>query len=171
MKQLAKPLMIIVLFMLMTADTASAQVITEEQPRYRTGAGVRAGINPGFSVRHFLDEKVAVTGIIQASYKYSGRIFTLLYEWHGKIKESERLRWMTGGGFHTGLYRIGMMKDTFGYYHQMNVSTLGFDAIVGMEYMMKKLPLSVGADVKPYVDIVNSGFGNLDGAVTLRYVF
>jgi len=172
MKQLAAPLIISVL-LVMTVFTAAAQVVSEQpqQQMLRTAAGVRAGLNPGLSLRHFLSDRIAVTGLVQSNYKYSGRIFTLLYEWHGQFAKKERMKWIAGGGFHTGSYRVGLLRDTFGYYHQLNVNTLGFDGLIGAEYYLKRVPFTIGADLKPYIDIVNSGFGYLDGAISVKYGF
>jgi hypothetical protein len=163
--------MITVLFVMMAAAVAPAQVITEQIPSSRTGAGVRAGLHPGFSLRHFIAEKIAVTGLLQADYKYNGRIFTLLYEWHAPLANRQNLKWIGGGGFHTGLYRTGILKDTYGYIHEINVSTLGFDGILGLEYYMKHIPFTIGADVKPYFNIVHTGYGYIDGALNIRYTF
>ena len=69
---------------------------------YKTGVGIRLGpsspaIAPGFTIRHFLDEKHAVEGIVGIN---SGIGVCALYEWFQPVATIEHLQWFVGAGRH-----------------------------------------------------------------------
>jgi hypothetical protein len=94
-----------------------------------------------------------------------------LYEIHKAAFNVDRLNWFYGAGGHVGTFKGGYGRNPDGSYYTENFVTVGIDGILGLEYHFNEIPFTLGVDVKPYIDIISPGFGNWDGAVTLRYAF
>ena len=138
---------------------------------YTTGIGLRAGWHPGLTVKHFISGSSAIEGILHTRYRYRGWVITGLYEKHVSAFNVEGLQWLYGLGAHVGTFREGFYKDRWGYYHKERVFTAGIDGILGIEYFIGEIPFTIGADIKPYFDIINGGLGYWDGAISIRYAF
>jgi hypothetical protein len=137
---------------------------------YGTGVGVRFGYNPGLSVKHFISGTAALEGIVQV--RYGGFNLTGLYEKHAQAFETEGLHWFYGIGGHVGFYRDWRYRnDKFYPYRDDRRFMLGIDGILGLEYVIKEIPFTVGVDIKPFVEILRPSFGYYDGALTVRYRF
>jgi hypothetical protein len=137
---------------------------------YTTGIGFRGGAASGLTIKHFIANDAAIEGIISTSYKYRGTAITVLYEKHAQAFDAKGLQWYYGLGGHIGFY------DGRYYYHRDHkhydddVVGLGIDGILGLEYYIRDIPFTIGADVKPYINIPRGG-GFWDTALHVRYVF
>lgn len=136
---------------------------------YNTAIGLRAGSTPGFTFKTFIKGNAAFEGIIHT--RYHGILFTGLYEIHKQAFDTKNLHWFYGPGAHVGIYRANYYRDRFGRIRSNDAVTAGIDGILGLEYYIGEIPFTVGVDIKPFVDIVNPGFGYWDGALTIRYTF
>jgi hypothetical protein len=140
---------------------------------YKTGVGIRfGGLTNGLSIKHFTAPTIALEGLLSTAN--NGFFFTGLYEKHAAVGNDPALRLVYGIGGHLGFFN----EDGYYYYSKkkyynrgVRVSIVGLDAIVGLEYKFKNAPLSMGIDVKPFIDLNNGSYIYADGGVSLRYVF
>lgn len=143
---------------------------SKEGSSYSTGIGLRAGYHPGITLKHFISSGNAIEGIMQ--FRYRGMSITGLYEMHKMAFDEPQFRWFYGLGGHIGFYgRPGYVGFKNGYRYDDQRVSIGIDGILGLEYAIQEIPFTVGLDVKPYLDIYYPGFGWVDGALTVRYVF
>lgn len=134
---------------------------------YNTGIGLRGGPFIGFTVKHFLNEKSAVEGLVSTRWK--GIEFTGLYEIHNQAFKVERLNWYFGGGGHLGFYNGNYTKwDVV----DKTYTNVGIDGILGLDYNFVEFPLNISLDWKPAFNIIGyTGFWGDNGAVSIRYLF
>lgn len=158
------------IFSLLTVLGAQAQSLAG----YNTGIGFRGGLASGLSVKHFLNEEAALEAILSSSFRYGGTALTVLYEKHAHAFDLDKLHWYYGVGGHVGRYRgrdyfLDNTRKRTRYYDD-RVLGIGIDGVIGLEYYIGDIPFTIGADLKPYVNL-NGGGGNWDSALILRYVF
>jgi hypothetical protein len=134
---------------------------------YRTGIGVRGGLFTGLTLKHFIGSKAAIEGLFET--RWSGLGITGLYEIHNNAFDVDRLNWYYGFGGHIGFYNgnntpWGKVSTTY--------SVIGVDGILGIEYNIKEIPINIGIDWKPTINIVGyPGFWGDGGALSIRYIF
>lgn len=140
---------------------------------YKTSIGGRLGPSYGATIKHFFAPKVAIEGLITGRYTggWYGNIYgrngftpgvsgTLLFEWHFPIGRVEGFYWFIGGGFHAGVW------DNPAY------PLIGLDAIGGIEYTFRNIPLTLQADLKPAFHIFDRQWVWYDEfAISARYTF
>lgn len=154
------------------------------QPGYKTGIGLRLGWEGGVSFKHFIKEKHALEALLSTGWGYGGFRFTALYEVHKPFPDVDGLDWFFGGGIHAGVYS----GRYFGYYgyagsgyydnqgrwhpagYRSRYPVVGIDGILGLEYQIEDIPLTIGLDIKPYLNFVGWGSRYADGALTVRYI-
>lgn len=145
---------------------------------YKTGLGIRlGGISQGITLKHFVKEDAALEGIF--SFGRRSLLITGLYEKHKPLGASEGLRWFYGGGLHLGFYNDGY--DYFYYKsrgthlyiseRRRNKVGVGADFIIGMEYKITNAPITLGLDLKPFVDFTEDIYFYWDGAFSARFTF
>jgi len=133
---------------------------------YRTGIGLRAGFSSGLTIKHFMNQKAAFEGLLKT--RWQGFDITGLYEIHNQAFDVSRLKWYYGGGAHIGFYNGNHVY--WGTYGQ-EYTIVGIDGILGMEYTFSEIPINIGIDWKPALNIVGySGFWS-EGAISFRFVF
>ncbi|MEA3316420.1 MAG: hypothetical protein U9R54_00460 [Bacteroidota bacterium] len=132
--------------------------------------GVRGGVFNGITFKHFIDKENAFEGIVTS--RWSGLGITGLYEKHKTAFETKNLYWYYGGGAHIGFWD-GDNSDRFDeskYY-----TLIGIDGIIGLEYYIQEIPVSIGLDWKPCFNIIGStgstGLWADGGALSIRYIF
>jgi hypothetical protein len=134
---------------------------------YRTSLGLRGGLPYGLTVKHFLSKTNALEGILASSW--GGFVVTGLYEnehWTGKYPG---LNWFWGLGAHAGFWDTGMNPNVDETY---SGSIIGADAIIGLEYTFDEIPLNVSLDLLPTFNLIGyTGWGGINGALSIRYVF
>ena len=142
------------------------------------GLGLRlGGYNTGFTVKGFISEDGALEGIV--GFGRRSFVTTGLYEHHFPIPKVEGLKLYVGGGAHVGFfghdssYRLYKHKNETVYVVDEDDHAVipGIDFIFGAEYKFKDVPITVGTDIKPFVDFYDGGYGRFDGALNVRYVF
>jgi len=133
---------------------------------YRTGIGLRAGPYYGLTVKHFTGTKTAFEGLLT---RWGGFDITILYEFHNRLFDVNRLNWDFGLGGHIGFWDgIDLKYKTPG----TNYTIIGIDGIVGLEYNLSEIPINISLDWKPAFNIIGtSEFWPLGGAFSIRYVF
>ncbi len=137
-----------------------AMAIAAKAQDYTTAAGLRLGpnsaaITAGFTVKHFLNEKAAVEGILGIN---DGIGLCGLYEVHFPITEVSHLQWFAGAG---------------GYFAVRNSTTFfGAAGIIGADYKFDELPLNLSLDWKPELNIISKvAFESSGLGLSIRYTF
>ncbi len=134
---------------------------------YRTSLGLRGGLPYGLTVKHFLSKTNALEGILASSW--GGFVVTGLYENEHWTGQYPGLNWFWGFGAHAGFWDAGMnpnIDDTY------TGSIIGADAIVGLEYTFDEIPLNLSLDLLPTFNLIGyTGWGGINGAISIRYVF
>lgn len=149
---------------------------------YSNGIGLRFGYNSGISFKHFRNETSAYE-IILGIRSFNTNI-TMLWEHHESFEVS-RLQWYYGIGGHIALYSFPGCQNWVwnGYRYKIDSGSMecfnsgigvGFDGILGIEYLFDEFPFTVGADIKPIIEV--STFRPIpiiaiDFAITVRFVF
>jgi hypothetical protein len=133
---------------------------------YKTGIGIRAGISSGLTIKHFNGRRAAFEGLLTT--RWQGFDITGLYEVHAKAFDVDHLNWYYGGGAHIGFY-----NGDHAYWGTNGTAytVIGIDGILGLEYTFAEIPVNLGIDWKPALNLVGySGFWS-EGAISVRYVF
>lgn len=143
-------------------------VFTSKAQDYHSGLGLRASVYPGVSFKHFLTTNMAGEGIL--TVRWGGFNATGLAEWHLPVFDTEGFYFFYGGGAHLGVWDSG--KDYYGNTGDGTSLFLGVDGIIGLEYAFLDIPLSIGLDWKPGMNIISDfGFFFDDLALSFRYLF
>jgi hypothetical protein len=134
---------------------------------YKTSLGLRAGMPYGLTIKHFLSESNAVEGILASNW--GGFVATALFENEHWTGHYPGLNWYWGAGVHAGFWDMGANKYVKSTY---SGSVIGVDGVLGIEYTFDEIPLNLSLDVLPSVNLIGStGFGGINGALSVRYVF
>jgi hypothetical protein len=134
---------------------------------YRTGIGIRGGFASGLTLKHFVNPKLAFEGLLTT--RWQGVNLTGLFEIHKqRAFDVKHLVWYYGGGAHLGFYNgndVSWGRSGAAY------TIFGLDGIIGIEYSFIEIPLNLGIDIKPAVNLM--GYTGLwpEGAISVRYVF
>lgn len=106
------------------------------------------------------------------NYTYGG-LLVGLFEFHKEIHASTlhttQLSWSFGGGLHTGCWTTkgNNLYSSF---------VFGVDGVLGLEYNLDFIPITIGAQVRPYVqynsDVTPNPlrYYNVDYGLMLRYI-
>ena len=134
---------------------------------YRTSLGLRLGYPYGLTVKHFLSKTNALEGILASSW--GGFVVTGLYEnehWTGKYPG---LNWFWGVGAHAGFWDAENNPNVDDTY---TGSIIGADFILGLEYTFDEIPVNLSIDLLPTFNLIGyTGWGGINGAISVRYVF
>lgn len=137
-------------------NQSKAQNLATGSGEYRTAIGLRAGGTSGLTFKHFSSSHNAFEGIL--SFWNRGIGFTGLFEKHSHTG-ARGLKVYYGAGAHAAFYnRNGYYRYYDGYYYTYDAGvSLGIDGIVGIEYKIPPIPIAISLDLKPFMDIHNSG--------------
>jgi len=134
---------------------------------YKTGLGLRAGTSPGLTVKQFLNRKAAFEGLV--TFKWGGLDISGLYEVHNMAFEVDQLNWYYGFGAHIGFWDGS--NTPWGHYDR-SYAVIGAAGILGIEYSFSEVPINVGIDWKPVLNIVGDpGLWADEAAISVRYIF
>lgn len=108
----------------------------------------------GFTGKFFLNKYVAIEAQLNAGgiFQFAGESFNAvgLFEYHIVLPDPS-WRIYFGGGLHAGVYDQGAYWHK-GVYKDGGRPLFGIDAIGGVEYAFKKIPLGLSADFKPAIN-------------------
>jgi hypothetical protein len=134
---------------------------------YKTSLGLRLGYPYGLTVKHFLNKRNALEGVLASSW--GGFVANGLYEnehWTGKYPG---LNWFWGVGAYAGFWDQGNNPNVDEYHIG---SIIGADFIAGLEYTFDELPVNLSIDLLPTFNLIgDTGWGGLYGAISVRYIF
>jgi len=136
-----------------------------QSQEYTNSLGVRGTYAFGITGKHFIEQNKALEGIL--TFGYGGYNITGLYEIHAPAFDVKRLYWYYGGGAH-----IGQIHNTHPVYSDMDDGDIliGFDGIIGLEYDIEEIPITISADWKPTLNLTGYGSG-FWGGLSFRYTF
>jgi len=157
----------------------SLSVCTRVHAQYYTGIGARLGkFSSGVSAKHFFDATNAKSFELflgKTKIARGGYIGKLFYENQTPFTTpllQIPLDLIFGGGTHLAYFP----KD---YYHLADgelvpyrdkTLSAGIDAMLGVEYKVPIAPFTLGAEVNPFLDLLNPGPEYLDFFITIRYI-
>ncbi len=140
--------------------------------------GLRAGLPTGISLKLNPMKKGAFEFIV-GTYGRGNLNITGLYEFQKQISGIEGLMFYAGPGLHINFqsdvryYRYYRYNNNRYYdvtYGNGSYISAGADAIFGIEYKIPDFPMSVGADLKPAIDIGRyDAVFFIDGALNIRF--
>jgi hypothetical protein len=146
---------------------AFSTMISTYAQDYKTSLGIRGGLPVGITVKHFLNEANAFEGILAT--RWGGFVLTGLYEFERWTGEYPALNWYFGFGAHLGTWSQGYNPRLDESYSGLVV---GVDGVIGIEYTFDELPLNLSLDILPSVNLIGyTGWGGINGALSIRYVF
>ena len=128
---------------------------------YSTAIGLRLGPYYGLTVKHFIASDRALEGILAT--RRGGFGITGLYEIHRPAFQTERLKAFTGFGGHLNVFDHGDRRywewdDDDDNNRNFNAGdtrlALGVDFIIGLEYTLTDLPINIGLDWKPALNLI-----------------
>ncbi len=152
------------IFTILTSLILVASSYTQE---YKTSMGIRAGLPTGLTLKHFLNRDYAVEGVLAT--RWGGFTLAGFFEKEHRVKNYHGLNWFWGGGIHTGIWDTGYNPRLSGNY---SGPVFGIAGIMGLEYTLDYQPLNFSVDLFPSLNLIGSaGWGGINGAVSVRYVF
>ena len=134
---------------------------------YNNAIGLRGGYSGGITFKHALGQASAFEGIL--STRYYGLTVTGLYEIHKPAFNTANLRWYYGAGGHVGFYEGRYYVGPDNRVYRGQVTTIGIDGILGLEYQIPEIPFLISLDVKPFFDLLAPGPSFWDAGLSLRY--
>ncbi len=157
------PLWTLTIVILFWAGTSNAQ-----RGMLDNTIGVRLGLGSGVTFQHFFSDHSAMEFI--AHQRYGGVALTGLYEMHNQMFDVKGLKWYWGAGAHVGVYSLSSKVHEGA--SSGDLLAAGVDAIAGLEYFFRGLPLQMSADWKPAFNLLGTRYVEWSaGAISLRYRF
>jgi hypothetical protein len=160
MKFLSAKAMLLGLVLMVWTHTVMAQKKAGPgNPKYKTAIGVKA-VPFAVTWKNFSSKRNRAFEFL-ADFNDGFRL-TGLYEWHGNLNGAGNLKWYVGFGGHLGYYKDneeGIM--------------VGLDAVGGLDYKFRHLPVNVSLDWQPAYEFVTPGteFQGGRGGLAVRLAF
>ncbi len=151
-----------VVFVLFSAKGAIGQ-----RGMLENAIGARFSFGAGLTYQRFMSDRDVIE--IMAMQRRGGISLTGLYEMHMQAFNVRGFKWYLGAGGHVNSYN----NQVRGYeYLRQTTTVAGLDAIVGMEYFFRSVPIQVSVDWKPLINLYNGRNKELDtGGFSVRYRF
>ncbi|HNX56157.1 MAG TPA: hypothetical protein PKO30_11275 [Prolixibacteraceae bacterium] len=142
--------------------------------------GIRGGLSSGIEYRVFSGNLTSYKVLL--STRKQGIQLTGLKEFHVPDAfdiDQEEFTFVYGFGAHAGFeswYRDSYYNDIYhtAYRERRSGPVAGLDALAGIEYNIREIPLVFGIEVKPYFNLFGKNFFQLqpfDFAFTVKYTF
>jgi len=163
---------LILIILLVSAVVSNAQ-------GYRQALGLRGGLSSGIEYRYYAHDESSYKLLL--STRDRGMQLHALKEFHryDLFDLSEQLVFVFGAGVHAGfqtwdIAHIHCTDCNRRWYSPHSAFIAGIDGLAGVEYIFYEIPVSLGIEVKPYLDL----FGRdgikiqpFDFAFTIKYLF
>lgn len=150
---------------------------------YKNSTGLRLGKTDGVTYKRFLTENGAIEVMLGfGGYNKGMQIYTN-YQWYYQIptKFTENLYLYYGVGGHVGYIRH---YDNRNYYTsdstvaseegEATYYAIGVDGIIGLEYRIFSVPMTVSLELKPYFEYYGLRYTQFifwDFGITVKYIF
>ena len=149
---------------------------------YEHSAGIRLGGSYGLTYKKFFNETDAVEFLLGG--REDGLQVTATYQFNKplNLSRNETFFLYYGAGGHIGyekyptksLYDFPSPPSSEFYYSNKSYFSMGIDAIVGIEYRLLTVPLTIGLDIKPYFSYIGYRYTRTnfwDTSLSVKYVF
>ena len=146
---------------------------------YRHAIGLRAGYSAGFEYRYYIYDESSYKFLL--STRNHGLQIHAMKEFHryDLFDFSEQLVFFFGYGIHVGYQSWDVAHhhcdDCNTRWYSTNTAFIaGADGLAGLEYIFYEVPVSLGIEVKPYLDLFGRKSLKLqpfDFAFTIKYLF
>lgn len=144
---------------------------------YRQALGLRGGLSSGFEYRYYTYDESSYKLLL--STRDRGLQIHAMKEFHryDLFDFSEQLVFFFGAGIHAGYQSwdvIHYRDCKTRWYSTRTAFIAGADGLAGLEYILYEIPVSLGIEVKPYLDLFGRDFAKLqpfDFAFTVKYLF
>lgn len=143
---------------------------------FNKAIGIRGGLSSGFEYRFYTDDANSYKLLLAT--RNSGIQLHALKEFHeyDLFEFSDQLSLFYGLGAHIGYEQWDKryVQNNTTWYKKRTALLAGIDIVVGLEYLFYEVPLAVGFEVKPYIDVLGRDFLEVelfDFAFTLKYHF
>jgi len=164
------------LFTLLVFSTEPAQA-----QQYDRSGGVRLGGSSGLTFKKFIVNEQAIEAIV--SNRENGIQLTVMYLMHQPMNVSfnDNFFFYYGVGGHVGSENHGGIDKELSNtdptnfnYAEKSYLTMGIDGMIGIEYRMLNVPITLSLDLKPYLNYL--GFKKVkadfwDASIAIKYVF
>ena len=144
--------------------------------QYSKALGIRGGLSSGFEYRFYTDDLNSYK--ILLSTRDRGTQLTVLKEFHRYefAEFSDQLVLIFGVGVHAGFERWNQKHydGNYTWYDTKTSAVTGIDGLAALEYVFSELPVSIGVEVKPFIDVWGRKKFDVrpyDFAFTLKYLF
>lgn len=155
--------------LLLVSGMLSFNTMVAQHSGYKTALGVRlssytAMVNNSVSVKHFLNDKMAIEGLLSFGDPLA---MGALVELHQPMTASG-LSWYYGGGAY-----IGFLKKVNANTQKTTTDpNFGAQGVVGLDYKFNNIPLNISLDWKPELNIVTDiNFEPAAIGFTARFTF
>ena len=166
---------IILLTMVLITASAIADAQSNYDPNeYDYAIGLRSGGTSGLTLKKNYGP-TAIEGII--GFWHDGLSLTGLWENNQMAFAQPGLNWVYGVGGHVAFYGDNFDGDPSWYNNPHNSGDgslgLGIDGIVGLEYKIENIPIAIGFNFKPYLEVVSDGgvLFSLDPGIGIKIAF
>ena len=150
---------------------------------YKNSAGFRLGKTDGFTYKRFLTDRGAVEFMLGFGGYDKGMQAYTTYQWHYQIPAqfTQSLYLYYGVGGHVGYIRPNTSRSY--YVNDTTIITeeekqtyyaVGVDGIIGLEYRIFTVPMTVSMELKPYFEYYGlryTQFNFWDFGFTVKYIF
>lgn len=149
--------------------------------QYDRSAGIRLGGSSGLTFKKFVVNEQALEVIV--SNRKEGIQLTGLYMMHQPMHVSfnENFYFYYGVGGHIGVEKHGDISKIYANndptiftYENISYLTLGIDGMIGVEYRMLSVPITLSLDLKPYLNYVGMRKVKADfwdASIAIKYIF
>lgn len=176
MKNLLK-INLIALGIMMASFAATAQKSSNFQVQIDAGL-----LSNGAGIRFFTGGNSVIHTLISVDHGFSAYRVTALYEEQQSVNAISGLSWYGGAGLHAGYkmpVQVADSKDAFNTEiftvngraepetSQPGGIFFGANVILGLQYHFGNGPISVSADLKPFVNFFNRESRLFDGSIRL----
>lgn len=164
MKKLALAIIAVTLFLGIKSSYAQG---------YQHSIGVKLGTYSGITYKLNLTSSTAVEGVFTFGNNTLG--VTGSYQKYFPIREVPGMNWYLGGGGHL-IFISGynsIWNDYHSYdekYHDNNVA-LGVNGVAGLDYKFVQIPLNIGVEAGPYVNLFDDSRFSAHIGIFARYTF
>ena len=151
------------------------------QQNYEKSAGVRLGNTSGLTFKKFTKNNEAFE--LMLSGRNEGMQFTATYIFHQPLEFSfnDRFYLHYGVGGHVGYERFDdiakVITNTAGdefIFQDRSYFVMGADANLGVEYRWLEVPITIGFDLKPFINFIGMRYLRArfwDAGISFKYVF
>lgn len=152
---------------ILNEGVSSAQALGSD---YHAAIGLRAGETAGITFKINTNQNSGlefIAGILSNWFSLTG-----LYEKNSPAFKVEGMKWYYGGGGHIAFATKAYNQEERSYSGGEEYA-LGLDGIVGLEYKIPQIPFAISIDMKPLIEIYQSGYLNvgLDPGFGIKFTF